>query len=219
MGVTAMTDLQALHLEWVSRRFHLEIEMNRGVKTHEDIRGLAIQARKAEANYLTAIAMRPAPKVKKNRSRTPAQLLAARHYAEAEACQVMWTAAEDIAQVEVQRGVMSGELLREVCENAQAWFEEYDEAIGRTATSTSRELAHKALLEGREDLWREDIQEINSHLESQWAEWTTEELEPPNEVLSSSLRCNGPPMGLVREVNHSHYSPTPVVQGQGRPSR
>lgn len=31
MGVTAVTDLQALHLEWVSRRFHLGLEMNRGV--------------------------------------------------------------------------------------------------------------------------------------------------------------------------------------------
>jgi hypothetical protein len=213
-----MTDLKALHLEWVSRRFHLELEMNRGVKTHEDIRGLAIQARKAEANYLTAIAMRPAPKVKKNRSRTPAQLLAARHYAEAEECQAMWNAAEDIAQVEVQRGVMSGELLREVCENAQAWFEEYDEAIGHTATSSFLESAHKALLEGREYLWREDLQELMSNLESQWSEWTTEELEPPNEVLSSSLRCNGPPTGLVRELFYSQPTHT-CGQGQGEPSR
>jgi hypothetical protein len=104
-----------------------------------------------------------------------------------------------------------------VCENAQAWFEEYDEAIGHCATSSFQELAHKALMEARKE--DTDIQELVSSLESQWAEWTTEELEPPNEVLSSSLRCNGPPMGLVREVNHSHYSPTPVVQGQGRPSR
>ena len=211
-----MTDLKALHLEWVSRRFHLEIEMNRGVKTHEDIRGLAIQARKAEANYLTAIAMRPAPKVKKNRSRTPAQLLAARHYAEAEACQVMWEAAEDIAQVEVNRGVMSGELLREVCENAHAWFEEYDEAIGHSATSIFQGLAHKALMEAREE--DTDIQELMSNLESQWAEWTTEELEPPNEVLSSSLRCNGPPTGLVRELSYSQLAHT-CGQGQGEPSR
>jgi hypothetical protein len=211
-----MTDLKALHLEWVSRRFHLEIEMNRGVKTHEDIRGLAIQARKAEANYLTAIAMRPAPKVKKNRSRTPSQLLAARHYAEAEACQVMWEAAEDIAQVEVKRGVMSGELLGDVCENAQAWFVEYDEAIGHAATSTFQEMAHKALMEARKE--DTDIQELMSNLESQWSEWTTEELEPPNEVLSSSLRCNGPPTGLVRELSYSQLAHT-CGQGQGEPSR
>jgi hypothetical protein len=190
--------------------------MNRGVKTLEDIRGLAIQARKAEANYLTASAMRPAPKVKKNRSRTPAQLLAARHYAEAEACQVMWYAAEDIAQVEVKRGVMSGELLGEVCENAQAWFVEYDEAIGHAATSTFQELAHKALMEARKE--DTDIQELVSNLESQWSEWTTEELEPPNEVLSSSLRCNGPPSGLVSELSSTHQ-PTPVGLGQGEPSR
>lgn len=199
-----MTDLKALHLEWVSRRFHLELEMKRGVKTHEDIRGLAIQARKAEANYLTAIAMRPAPKVKKNRSRTPAQLLTDRHYAEAKECQAMWNAAEDIAQVEVKRGVMSGELLREVCENAHAWFVEYDEAIGHCATSSFQVLAHKALMEARKE--DTDIQELVSSLESQWAEWTTEELEPPNEVLSSSLRCNGPPTGLVYEVNHSQFT-------------
>jgi hypothetical protein len=214
-----MTDLQALHLEWVEAAQYLESEMRRGVKTHEDIRALAIKVRKAKVNYLTAISMRPEPKVKKDRSRTPAQLLAARHYAEAEECQAMWYAAEDVARIEVQRGVMSGEQLREVCENARAWFVEYDEAIGHTATSSFLESAHKALLESRELLWREDIQELLSSLESKWAEWTTEELEPPNEVLSSSLRCNGPPMGLVREVNHSHYSPTPVVQGQGEPSR
>jgi len=211
-----MSDLQVLNLEWVSRRFHLESEMTRGVKTHEDIRVLAIQARIAKANYLTATAMRPAPKVKKNRTRTPAQLLAARHYAEAKECQTMWLAAEDIARVEVKRGVMSGELLHEVCENAQAWFVEYDEAISHTSTSTSLELAHKALMEAREE--DTDIQELVSNLESQWAEWTTEELEPPNEVLSSSLRCNGPPACLVSVLSSPHL-PTPVGLGQGRPSR
>jgi hypothetical protein len=48
-----------------------------------------------------------------------------------------------------------------------------------------------------------DIQELLASLESQWSEWTTEELEPPNEVEASSLRCNGPPSYLVYEVSHS----------------
>jgi hypothetical protein len=103
-----------------------------------------------------------------------------------------------------------------VCENAQAWFVEYDEAIGHAATSTFQELAHKALMEARKE--DTDIQELVSNLESQWSEWTTEELEPPNEVLSSSLRCNGPPSGLVSELSSTHQ-PTPVGLGQGEPSR
>ena len=41
-----MTDLQALHLEWVEAAQYLESEMRRGVKTHEDIRALAIKVRK-----------------------------------------------------------------------------------------------------------------------------------------------------------------------------
>jgi hypothetical protein len=111
---------------------------------------------------------------------------------------------------------MSGELLGDVCENAQAWFVEYDEAIGHAATSTFQEMAHKALMEARKE--DTDIQELMSNLESQWSEWTTEELEPPNEVLSSSLRCNGPPTGLVRELSYSQLAHT-CGQGQGEPSR
>lgn len=212
-----IADLQALHLEWVSRSYELEYQVRRGVLPIEDIRHLSLLARQANNDYLTAVALRPAPKVKKDSSRTPAQLSAARHYAEAKQCQAMWEAAEDIARTEVKRGVMSGELLGVICQNAQAWFEEYDDAIGDTATSTRQELAHKALIEARKE--DTDIQELAQSLESSWLEWTTEELEPPNEVLTSSLRCNGPPSRLVYESSNLNYSPNSVVIGQGEPSR
>ena len=72
------------------------------------------------------------------------------------------------------------------------------------ATSLYRRKSHRHYCEVRavkvQDL---DIHGLVSNLESQWSEWTTEELEPPNEVEASSLRCNGPPSYLVYEVAHS----------------
>jgi hypothetical protein len=49
-------------------------------------------------------------------------------------------------------------------------------------------------------------------------EWTTDIQAPIDRLDSSSLRCNGPPAGLVSELSSPHQ-PTPVGLGQGRPSR
>ena len=50
-----MSDLRALHLEWVEAEQYLESEMRRGVKTFEDIRDLAILAHEAKVNYWSLI--------------------------------------------------------------------------------------------------------------------------------------------------------------------
>ena len=70
------------------------------------------------------------------------------------------------------------------------------------ATSLYRRKSHRHYCEVRAVKVQDtDIQELLASLESQWSEWTTEELEPPNEVEASSLRCNGPPSYLVYELS------------------
>lgn len=168
-----------------------------------DFGDLMDQVEAAKKNFFQAVKDETSPAVSKKKSRTPAQLCAAIHYSKASYKAELWRTAEDITLEEMSKGIVPREFLEEFSEVAEAAFCEYDEAIGHSATSGFQGLAHKALLEAREDLWREDIQELNSSLESQWSEWTTEELEPPNEVEASSLRCCGPPSYLVYEASHS----------------
>jgi len=166
-----------------------------------DFGDLMNQVEEAKKTFFQAVKDETSPAVSKKKSRTPAQLCAAIHYSKASHKAELWRTAEDITLEEMSKGIVPRELLEELSEVAEVAFSEYDEAIAHTSTSTSLELAHKALMEAREE--DTDIQELLASLESQWSEWTTEELEPPNEVEASSLRCCGPPSYLVYEVSHS----------------
>jgi hypothetical protein len=176
-------------------------EWQRGTLSTDQFGDLMDQAEAAKKNFFQAVKDETSPAVSKKKSRTPAQLCAAIHYSKASHKAELWRTAEDITLEEMSKGIVPRELLEEFSEVAEAAFCEYDEAIGHSATSSFQGLAHKALMEAREE--DTDIQELLASLESQWSEWTTEELEPPNEVEASSLRCCGPPSYLVYEVSHS----------------
>jgi len=176
-------------------------EWQRGTLSMSDFGDLMNQVEEAKKTFFQAVKDETSPAVSKKKSRTPAQLCAAIHYSKASHKAELWRTAEDITLEEMSRENIPREFLEEFSKVAEAAFCEYDEAIGHSATSSFQGLAHKALMEAREE--DTDIQELLASLESQWSEWTTEELEPPNEVEASSLRCCGPPSYLVYEVSHS----------------
>ena len=176
-------------------------EWQRGTLSTDQFGDLMDQAEAAKKNFFQAVKDETSPAVSKKKSRTPAQLCAAIHYSKASYKAELWRTAEDLTLEEMSRENIPREFLEEFSEVAEAAFSEYDEAIGHTATSYCRGNSHRRLLEAREE--DSELLEVLASLESQWSEWTTEELEPPNEVEASSLRCCGPPSYLVYEVSHS----------------
>jgi hypothetical protein len=176
-------------------------EWQRGTLSTDQFGDLMDQAEAAKKNFFQAVKDETSPAVSKKKSRTPAQLCAAIHYSKASYKAELWRTAEDLTLEEMSRENIPREFLEEFSEVAEAAFSEYDEAIGHTATSYCRGNSHRRLMEAREE--DSELLEVLASLESQWSEWTTEELEPPNEVEASSLRCCGPPSYLVYEVSHS----------------
>jgi hypothetical protein len=176
-------------------------EWQRGTLSTDQFGDLMDQAEAAKKNFFQAVKDETSPAVSKKKSRTPAQLCADIHYSKASYKAELWRTAEDLTLEEMSRENIPREFLEEFSEVAEAAFSEYDEAIGHTATSYCRGNSHRRLMEAREE--DSELLEILASLESQWSEWTTEELEPPNEVEASSLRCCGPPSYLVYEVSHS----------------
>jgi hypothetical protein len=176
-------------------------EWQRGTLSTDQFGDLMDQAEAAKKNFFQAVKDDTSPAVSKKKSRTPAQLCADIHYSKASYKAELWRTAEDLTLEEMSRENIPREFLEEFSEVAEAAFSEYDEAIGHTATSYCRGNSHRRLLEAREE--DSELLEVLASLESQWSEWTTEELEPPNEVEASSLRCCGPPSYLVYEVSHS----------------
>jgi hypothetical protein len=176
-------------------------EWQRGTLSTDQFGDLMDQAEAAKKNFFQAVKDETSPAVSKKKSRTPAQLCADIHYSKASYKAELWRTAEDLTLEEMSRENIPREFLEEFSEVAEAAFSEYDEAIGHTATSYCRGNSHRRLLEAREE--DSELLEVLASLESQWSEWTTEELEPPNEVEASSLRCCGPPSYLVYEVSHS----------------
>lgn len=187
--------------EWHGLTLQACQEIDRGTLSMGDFGDLMDQVEEAKKTFFQAVKDEASPAVSKKKSRTPAQLCADIHYSKASYKAELWRTAEDITLEEMSRGIVPRELLEELSEVAEAAFSEYDEAIGHSATSSFQGLAHRALMEAREE--DSELLEVLASLESQWSEWTTEELEPPNEVEASSLRCNGPPSYLVYEVAHS----------------
>jgi hypothetical protein len=176
-------------------------EWQRGTLSTDQFGDLMDQAEAAKKNFFQAVKDETSPAVSKKKSRTPAQLCADIHYSKASYKAELWRTAEDLTLEEMSRENIPREFLEEFSEVAEAAFSEYDEAIGHTATSYCRGNSHRRLMEAREE--DSELLEMLASLESQWSEWTTEELEPPNEVEASSLRCCGPPSYLVYEVSHS----------------
>jgi hypothetical protein len=176
-------------------------EWQRGTLSTDQFGDLMDQAEAAKKNFFQAVKDETSPAVSKKKSRTPAQLCADIHYSKASYKAELWRTAEDLTLEEMSRENIPREFLEEFSEVAEAAFSEYDEAIGHTATSYCRGNSHRRLLEAREE--DSELLEVLASLESQWSEWTTEELEPPNEVEASSLRCCGPPSYLVYEASHS----------------
>ena len=187
--------------EWHGLTLEACQDWQRGTLSTGDFGDLMDQVEEAKKTFFQAVKDETLPAVSKKKSRTPAQLCAAIHYSKASYKAELWHTAEDITLEEMSKGIVPREFLEEFSEVAEVAFSEYDEAIARSFTSSCQAWAHKSLMEAREE--DTDIQELLASLESQWSEWTTEELEPPNEVEASSLRCNGPPSYLVYEVAHS----------------
>ncbi len=70
------------------------------------------------------------------------------------------------------------------------------------ATSLRKRRSHRNFCQVRaESIY--GLKRTLAEVVAQWAEKTTDIQDPPNEVLSSSQRNHGPPMGLVYEVSHS----------------
>jgi len=187
--------------EWHGLTLMACYEWQRGTLSTDQFGDLMDQAEAAKKNFFQAVKDETSPAVSKKKSRTPAQLCAAIHYSKASYKAELWRTAEDLTLEEMSRENIPREFLEEFSEVAEAAFSEYDEAIGHTATSYCRGNSHRRLMEAREE--DSELLEVLASLESQWSEWTTEELEPPNEVEASSLRCCGPPSYLVYEVSHS----------------
>ena len=85
------------------------------------------------------------------------------------------------------------------------------------ATALNRRKSHRDYCQVRKVALQAMPQLIEED-SSRWAEWSMEVMEPPNQVVASSLRCNGPPSRLVSKLSYFPLTHTCGLRN-GEPQR
>ena len=84
------------------------------------------------------------------------------------------------------------------------------------ATALNRRKSHRDYCQVRK-VALQAMPQVVEEDSSRWAEWSMEVMEPPNQVVASALRCNGPPSRLVSK--HSTIRLPLTVEDKGEPQR
>ena len=85
------------------------------------------------------------------------------------------------------------------------------------ATALNRRKSHRDYCQVRK-VALQAMPQLVEEDSSRWAEWSMEVLEPPQQVVASALRCNGPPSRLVSKLSYFPLTHT-CGRGQGEPQR
>ena len=85
------------------------------------------------------------------------------------------------------------------------------------ATALNRRKSHRDYCQVRK-VALQAMPQLVEEDSSRWAEWSMEVIEPPNQVVASALRCNGPPSRLVSKLSYFPLTHTCGLRN-GEPQR